>query len=275
MIKTIPSQNVFGVLAMNFKPEGIKELIKLTGMDGFLNMYTGQMGFNIDDFVKANKGDIMLAFTDFKMKTSTYEFKDELRDTTMSNVSTRPDLNILFSVAIGDKPSFQKLIDAGKKITGQMGGNDTSISYGQNDKVFVISNHQHFLNDYLAGNNNNKYGFIDKFSGHPIGLFIDIHKILSVFSAEKKSNSDDELIMNESLKLWNNIYLTAGEIDKDAITGNTEINFIDQNTNSLKQLNHYFDEIAKVELAKNERQKSEMKTDSLMIPPRVDTVVHK
>ena len=66
MIKTIPSQNVFGVLAMNFKPEGIKELIKLTGMDGFLNMYTGQMGFNLDDFVKANKGDIALAFTDFK-----------------------------------------------------------------------------------------------------------------------------------------------------------------------------------------------------------------
>ena len=52
-------------------------------------------------------------------------------------------------------------------------------------------------------------------------------------------------------------------MEKDAITGNTEINFIDQNTNSLKQLNHYFDEIAKVEMAKKEREKSEMKTDSL------------
>ena len=111
---------------------------------------------------------------------------------------------------------------------------------------------------------------MDKFSGHPINIFIDIHKILSVLSAEKKSNADDELIMNESLKLWNNIYVTAGDMEKDAITGNTEINFIDQNTNSLKQLNHYFDEIAKVEMAKKERQKSEMKTDSLMIPPPVD-----
>ena len=40
MIKAIPSQNLFGVLAINFKPEGIKELIKLTGMDGMLNMQT-------------------------------------------------------------------------------------------------------------------------------------------------------------------------------------------------------------------------------------------
>jgi hypothetical protein len=267
MIKTIPSQNVLGVLAMNFKPEGIKELIKLTGMDGFLNMYTEKIGFNLDDFVKANKGDIALAFTDFKMPPS--------------DTYSKPDLNILFSVAIGDKPSFQKLIDAGKKMTAQMGGNDTSIAYGQNDKVFVISNHQHFLNDYLAGNSNNKFDFMDKFSGHPINIFIDIHKILSVVSGEKKRNADDELIMNESLKLWNNIYVAAGDIEKDAITGNTEINFVDQNTNSLKQLHHYFDEIAKVMMAKKERLKSEQKTDSLMIPPApvdipapVDSVAH-
>jgi hypothetical protein len=259
MVKAIPSQNVFGALAINFKPEGIKELIKLTGMDGFLNMYTGQMGFNLDDFVKANKGDITLAVTDFTMKTG-------------SSVFARPDLNILFSVAIGDKPSFQKLIDAGKKLTSQMGGgNDTSIAYGQNDKVFAISNHQHFLNDYLAGKSNNKFDFMDKFSGHPINIFIDIHKILSALSAEKKRSADDELIMSESLKLWNNIYVAAGNMEKDAITGNIEINFMDQNTNSLKQLNHYFDEIAKVEMAKRDRLKSEMKTDStIMIPPPVD-----
>jgi hypothetical protein len=262
MIKNIPSQNLFGVFTMDFKPEGIKELIKLTGMDGFLNMYTGQIGFNIDDFVKANKGDIMLALTDFKMKTDSF--------------NSKPDMNVLFSVAIGDKPSFLKIVDAGKKISSQMGGNDTSISYGQNDKVFAVTNHQHFLNDYLAGNANSKYDFIDKLSGHPIALFIDIHKILSVFAAEKKNNADHELMMNESLKLWNNVIATGGEFKDGGITGNTEINFIDQSTNSLKQLNHYFDVIAKVEMAKKEKEKSEVKvTDSLMIPPPIDTVGHK
>ena len=59
------------------------------------------------------------------------------------------------------------------------------------------------------------------------------------------------------------------------MTGNTEINFVDQSTNSLKQLNHYFDEIAKVMLAKKEREKSKWNVpDSLMIPPPIDTVGH-
>lgn len=274
MIKNIPSQDVIGVFAMDFKPEGIKELIKLTGMDGFLNMYTGQMGFNLDDFVKANKGDITLAVSDLKMKTDSFSYKDDNGNVTNSNVFSKPDLNFIFSVAVGDKPSFQKLIDAGKKLMGQMGGgNDTSISYGQNDKVFAISNHQHFLNDYIAGKANNKYDFIDKLSNHPIAAYVDIHKILTTFSDGKNRSAGDEAIMTESLKLWNNVYYTAGDIEKGAVTGHTEINFIDQNMNSLKQLNHYFDEIAKVEMTKKE--KNEMKTDSLMMPPPMDTVGHK
>ena len=57
---------------------------------------------------------------------------------------------------------------------------------------------------------------------------------------------DHKQIMDESLNLWNNIYVTTGDFKDGALTGHTEINFIDQNTNSLKQLNHYFDTIAKV-----------------------------
>jgi len=274
MIKNIPSQNVMGVFAMNFKPEGIKELIKLTGMDGFLNMYSGQVGFTLDDFVKANKGDIMLALSDLNLQNIS---AGNSGDSSMNYSFKKPDMNFIFSVAIGDKASFQKLVAAGKKITGDMGkAEDTSISYGQNDKLFAVSNHQHFLNDYLASNANNKFDFIDKLSGHPIGLYIDIHKILTTVVTEKEPKPDDKLIMDESLKLWNNVYATGGDFKDGAMTGNIEINFIDQNTNSLKQLNHYFDVIAQTEMAKKEKEKSQMNnTDSLIIPPPMDSVGHK
>ncbi|KAA9039144.1 DUF4836 family protein [Ginsengibacter hankyongi] len=275
MIKNIPSQNVLGVLAINYKPEAIKELIKLMGMDGFLNMYSSQMGFNLDDFVKANKGDLTLAVSDLSIKNGSTINNQAAADSTTPSF-TKPDFNVLFSVSIGDKTSFQKLLDAGKKIGGEMGRNDTSIAYGQNDKVFAITNHQHFLNDYLAGNANNKYDFIDKLSGHSVGLYIDIHKILSVMANEKINDADKKLLMDESLKLWNNVYVTTGDFKDNALTGHTEINFIDQSTNSLKQLNHYFDAIAKVEKEKKDKEKSEMKmTDSLIIPPPIDTVGHK
>ncbi|MEO7120481.1 MAG: DUF4836 family protein [Ginsengibacter sp.] len=271
VIKKIPSQNVFGFFALNFKPEGIKELIKLTGMDGFLNMYAGQVGFNLDDFVKANKGNLMIAATDLSMNNNA----NSPADTTITGAMKKPDLNVIFSVGIGDKPSFQKLTDAAKKISGDMGhGNDTSISYGQNDKIFAVSNHQHFLNDYLAGNANNKFDFTDKLTGSPIGLYLDIHKILSAIAPEKSGDEDNKEMMDESLKLWDNVYMTGGNFKNGGITGNVEINFLDKNTNSLKQLNHYFDVISKVEMAKKEKA-GMSNTDSLMVPPPMDTVGHK
>ena len=275
MLKSIPSQDVTGVLAMNFKPEGIKELIKLTGMDGMLNSKTSEVGFTLDDFVKANKGDIMVAVSDFKMKKDSFNFGGTGGNTNGTTTFSRPDANYLFSVSIGDKPSFQKLIEAGKKISGEMGRNDSSISFSQNDKLFAIGNHQSFVNQYVAGGSN-KFDFIDKLSGHPIALFIDIHKILSVLSASKERSGNDQTIMNESLKLWNNIVYTGGEFKQGGMVGNLEINFVDQNTNSLKQLNHYFDEIAKVEMAKkDENDNSEMKSDSTATPPpAVDSAGH-
>ncbi len=274
MIGNIPSQNVVGILAMNYKPEGLKELIKLTGLDGFLNMYSGQMGFNMDDFVKANNGDLLVAFTDLKLKSDSFNYKNDSGAITNSNVYSRPDVNYLFSVGIADKQSFQKLIEAGKKIGQEMSAGDF-VSFNLNDKTFAIGNTQPVVNQYLAGSKN-KFDFTNKLSGHPIGMFIDIQKILSVFNSEKLSkDADAKTIMAESLKIWNNVYYTAGEMDNDAMTGNTEINFVDQSANSLKQLNHYFDEIAKVMLAKKEREKSQVNIpDSLITPPPIDTVGH-
>lgn len=275
MISNIPSQNVIGILAMNYKPEGLKELIKLTGMDGFINMYAGQMGFNMDDFVKANNGDLMVAFSDLKMKSDSFNYKDDEGNTTNSNVYSRPDVNYLFSVGIADKQSFQKLIDAGRKIGHEMGGGDNMVSFNMNDKTFAIGNTQPAVNQYLAGSKN-KFAFTDKLSGHSIGLFIDIQKILSGLNNDMLTkDADAKTIMVESMKIWNTVYFTGGEMDNDAMTGNTEINFVDQSANSLKQLNHYFDEIAKVMLAKKEREKSKWDVpDSLMTPPPIDTVGH-
>lgn len=272
MIKKIPSQNIVGALAMNFKPEGIKGFITLLGMDGMVNTYAQQMGFTIDDFVKANSGDLLFAVTDLKMKTDSFSYKDDQGNTTSSNVFARPDANYLFSVGVGDKPSFQKLMDAGKKLGGEMGGAENKIAYNLNDKTFAVGNEQPFVNQYLAGGNN-KYDFTDKISGHPIGLFVDIQKILSALNNDAMvKDNDARQVMAASLKIWDKVYSTGGDFESDAMVGNTEITFIDQSTNSLKQLNHYFDEVAKVMLAKMDREKAQSnQTDSLMMPPPIDT----
>jgi hypothetical protein len=215
----------------------------------------------------------MVAATDLNVQNNSNGNSDSSGEKTV----LVPHMNFIFSVAIGDKASFQKLIDAAKKITQDMGAvNDTSIAFGQNDKLFAVSNHQHFLNDYLAGNTNNNYDFLNKLSGHPVGLFIDVHKILSTVAARDINNPDDKVIMDASLNMWNTVYITGGNFKDGGITGNTEIDLTDQTTNSLKQLNHYFDIIAKSEMDKKEKERSATNNiDSLITPPPIDSVGHK
>jgi Domain of unknown function (DUF4836) len=266
MITTIPSGDIDGIVALSFKPQGIKQLVQMIGLDGMMNSYSGKLGFTLDDFAKANKGDVMISFSDLNLTS---------QGTGMD--SQKPDVNILFSVGIGDKASFQKLLDAGKQLGGTIGTNDTSIAFGQNDKYFAISNHQQFLNEYLAGKSQEKFEFMNTLSGHPIGTFIDIHKILTAFSTNSHLDPDEDSIMDASLRLWKNLYAYSGDIKDDATTGVTEINLMDQNTNSLKQLSQYFDKIATIAMAKiSEEKAKESATDSLILtPPPLDTVGHK
>jgi hypothetical protein len=253
MIKNIPSNDIIGLLAFNFKPEGITELIRLTGADGIVNSYAQQLGFTLDDFSKATNGDWLLAFTDFKIN------QDSLR---------KPGFNYLFSTGIGDKASFGKIFDAFKKAT-SMSGDNSEINYLANDKTFVLSNTNSFATQYLNGNNN-KFDFADKISGHPIAFYLDIHKILSQFSTLQTTKTERKEMLNKSLQMWNNIISTGGEFKDDGFAFHTEINLVNKDTNSLRQLNNYFNEMYQINEA--EKEKSTAKLDSLLTPPPIDTV---
>lgn len=270
MIKDIPSQNVIAVLSANFKPGGIVELIKLTGADGIINTYAQQLGFTLDDFSKAGNGDVLLAVSDLKMKPDSFNYKDDLGNPLGSGKFIKPDFNYIFSIGISDKASLQKIIDAGKKMSVQL-GKDSLLHYDMNDKTFVISSSETFSKQYLAGGNN-KYDFTDKINGHPIGLFIDFQKIFSGLSQEANNKMDSKALMEQNLKTWKNLFATAGDYKDGAFTGNAEINLVDQNLNSLKQLNIYFDEMFKIHEEKKARNANKNNLDSLLTPPPIDTV---
>ena len=265
MIKNIPSQNVIGLLAMNFKPQGLTEMIKLTGADGLVNTYSQQMGFGLDDVSKATNGDLLLAFTDFKMKGDSGVNSNE-QSMNFRNLS--PDFNYIFSVGIGDKPSLQKITDAVTKVSSQF-GKDSMVNYVMNDKIFAQSNTNAFAKQYLAGNNN-KYDFADKFSGHPFAFFLDIHKLLTGFSELKDDSNGKKEMLDESLKMWNNIISYGGDFKDNAIRVHSEVNMINKDTNSLKQLNDYINKM--YTLDQKNKSESTTKLDSLLTPPPIDTV---
>lgn len=256
MIKKIPSNNVIGLLASNFKPEGITEMIKLTGVDGMINSYTQPMGFNLDDFSKATNGNWLLAFSDLNLSDSMHH----------------PEFNYIFAAGIDNKASLQKMLDAAKKTTSQM-GKDSLVNYVMNDKLFAQSNHTSFANQYLNGNSNTSFDFADKISGHPVAFYFDIHKLLSQFSSWNMSKPGRKEMLDKSLDTWNNIISTGGEFNKGGFIFNTEVNLVNKDRNSLQQLSNYLNQLFLIhEKEKTEKSNSTALPDSLLVPPPADTI---
>lgn len=264
MIKNIPSQNINGFLAVHFNPEGLKEIIKLTGMDGLVNSSLSSQGITINDFVKANKGDVLFTVTDLITKKDSFSFGNQaLKDTSYSY--TKPSATFLFSLNIGDKPSFDKLMAAVNKfgdVKAELG-----VYTAENNTVFAVANSQDYLSKYMAGSNN-KFDFIDKIADHPVAFFVDIQKILSAVSTLPSKDTSGNVILNESIKTWQNIYSLGGEFKDGAFIMNTEVNLSDKNINSLKQLSGYFDRISGAVMEKKKGFEGKLsKADSTVIYP--------
>ncbi len=258
MIKKIPSNNILGLMAVNFKPAGITEMIKLTGADGLINTYTQPMGFNLDDFSKATNGDWLVAFTDLNIS----------KDSGKIN----PDFHYLFSSGIGDKASLNKILAAARKTTGEM-GKDSMINYVINDNLFALSNSSSFANQYLNGNSNNTFDFDNKLSGHPVAFYLDIHKLLSQFSSLSIKKAGRKEMLDQSLNFWNNIIATGGEFNDGGFTFHTDINLMNKDTNSLQQLSNYLNQLYIIhESEKADTSNMARRLDSLLVPPPADTV---
>ncbi|MEO5501957.1 MAG: DUF4836 family protein [Ginsengibacter sp.] len=267
IIKNIPSQNVIGMFAANFKSGALEELVKLIGADGMANMFLQQAGFNLQDITKANNGNLLVAVTDLNMKIDTSRNAEGV----MLNSSMIPDMNVLMAMGVNDKASFQKIMTYLDKMKNSM-SKDTSINAQLTDKYFVVSNHQNFANGFLNNNSKSSFDFLDKIDGHSMGAYLDFQKLISAISMDKKTDSLAKKALDASLKTWKNATMKGGDFDDGAITSNIEVNMVDDKTNSLKQLASFADEMYKI----NEERKASMpKTanmDSLLAPPPMDTV---
>lgn len=252
MVKRIPAKDIAVLLAMNFKPEGIREFIKLAGMEGFANMGATFVGFTLDDFIKANKGDIVFAVADIK--------KDSMG---------KPDANIIFSVSIGDKNSFGKLIDAGKKIGGEKMGAaaGSKVFYNSNDNYFAIGNNKAGIDKYISTAGNNSFPFLDKIYNSPLGAYVNFQYILAYMKNDATKDSLENAQYDATVKMWDNLIATGGEFSNGGVTQHVEINLVDKTTNSLKQLNNYSGIMGSIEKKKKaigyKWDEEAMKMDSL------------
>ena len=260
LLKKISSQNIAAVVSMHFRPESFIEMIKLMGLDGFINLMLAQQGISLDDFAKAIKGDMVYAFTDLvSKKDSTYNLNDSTGNITLANTSGG---TFLLATTIGDKDAFNKILSAAKKM-----GSDSAVkntSQKNDDKLFVLSNKQDVMNNYFT-NKETDHTFISRLSDHPFGGYIDVQMIMKTYQP-KSTDSAGLAMYQKSIAMWNNAYVTGGEFKDGGLISNFEVNLIDKTTNSLKQLNKYFDALSII--TKEEKKKHKADVEIKDMPPQ-------
>lgn len=246
LLSKLPDQNVLAAFAMNYSPEGIKEFLKLLGVDGLVNAAMAQFGYSVDDFVKANAGELAFALTDFSIKKRPASMTLENGET-ISYENEKPEIKFVFGTAVNDKAAFQKLIDViGKNLKSQLGvPADTTISSDfqfkkmLQDKWFAFGSSDAEVNAFLSGNKKPAYSGI--FSGHNGGGYIDLQKVIATVAANSGDSSSRKLT-DISAAFWKNVNM-FWDVKGDNATSKFEINLADGNTNALKQLNKYADQM--------------------------------
>lgn len=234
LVQRIPSDNVVGVLAANYKPEGLKEFLKLGGLDGFVNSFLGEYHLTLDEVIAATKGDLLISFSDWTTKKT----KVSLGAGMDSLPIEKPSVNVLVAMSVNNKAPFEKLIDAGEKLNSS-GGLPMGITFKLNNDFFVAGSDPVFVDAFLTGGSHN-FPFLSKISGHPVGLYVDLNKMMS--STNRDTTAGD--FMTTSANMWKDILVTGGEFKDNAIQQDMEVNLIDQNTNSLQQLNSYIEKLS-------------------------------
>ena len=265
MLKRMPGKDIIGLIAIAYQPEGIRQLLKMTNTDGFVNMGLTNAGFTMDDFIKANKGDLVVGVSDLSMKTDSVHNE-------FSYLKEKPVFNFVFAASVGDKDAFNKLINAGKKMGAKEMGDSSKapFAYSYNGTYFTLANNKENADKYLAGTNTN-VDFINKISGQPFGGYLNIHLLLKAFEKEAGKDSSTSAVYDASLKLWDNLLFKGGDLKDGAITQSVEINMVDKTTNSLKQLNQYAAKLGEIYKVKRDKEKAaEMAYDNTI--PSEDVV---
>ncbi|MCY7293469.1 MAG: hypothetical protein LH615_14925, partial [Ferruginibacter sp.] len=172
-----------------------------------------------------------------------------------------------------DKPSFNKIIDAGKKFGGPMLGTDNKYAYNVNDKYFVFTNNKTVTDTYIAGTANTSFDFIDKISGGPFGGFVNFQYIFNNMKPKVAADSLDVETYNASVKMWDNLLISGGNFKDGGITQHWEVNMMDKNTNSLKQLNNYLGVMSIIQEKKKAKNNVARMSDDVMAPAAMDTAM--
>lgn len=258
MINRIPSKNVVAVFALKYPPQGLVDMMKLIGVDGFVNSFFSGVGYSTAEFVKANKGDLLISVTDFEIKSQDLTINDPDGNPHTIQQDGMPNANVLFATSVNDKPAFDKLFGILQtKVQELSPAMANKVHFQLNNDWFAASNSPEQVNAFLGGGNN-QFPFANRISGKAFGGYINVQQLLKS-AAPAITDSSAKAAMDASINMWQDIVMTSGGEQGDAFVGEAEVNLVDKSTNGLKQLNKYLDTVSKLFESKNRKYDAQVK----------------
>ncbi|WP_298711685.1 DUF4836 family protein [Chitinophaga sp.] len=242
-IEKYPSDNIFGYAAVNCDLRVVGELIKLIGMDGLVNMGLAEARFTLDDLLTAFKGEITMVGSDFSTVAAPTEW---------DSTRTKPQLKWIFSMKVGDKAAFEKVMASpmlaqaltkqGDEYVPNMPlGDELSVSI--NSKRVLAGSDAELIKAYDAGSGKAKLegDALDNAKGSIGAFYLDVEKIMAAIPAKEMDVPDS--ISNDIKTLVKSISAKSNEISGDKSHSSAVVLFKDQSKNALSQLFNFTNKV--------------------------------
>ena len=266
MLRKLPGENVVAALAINFKPEALLEIAKVINLDGIINTYSPALGFTTNDFIKANKGDIVFGVSDLTMVADSIPATEMYIPFTMY----KPAFNTVFAAAVADKNSFDKLYNTGNKAAAMfLNTQGYPLFTTYNNNYFVMGNTKANADAFINATPDKNHDFVNAMAGSSVAGYINLQSLIKGLTGKDSSSSVNRAMYDASLKLWDNMLLKGGDFANGALNYSLEINMMDKNTNSLQQLNTYATVMSNLIEQQRKKELEDMRTMQDAFPDEV------
>lgn len=242
-IEKYPSENIFGYAAVNFDLRIVGELLKMMGMDGLANMGLSEARITLDDLLVAFKGEITMVGSDFSTVAA---------PTDWDSTRTKPQMKWIFSLKVGDKAAFEKVMASpmlaqaltkqGDEYVPNMPlGDEMAVSI--NNKRILAGSDAELIKAYDAGTGKAKLDgdALANAKGSIASIYVDVEKIMASIPASQMELPDS--ISNDLKSLLKSVSSRSESISGEKSHSSAVVLFKDQSKNALTQLFNFTNKV--------------------------------
>ncbi|MDE3144294.1 MAG: DUF4836 family protein [Bacteroidota bacterium] len=242
MVENYPSQNINGFLLASVNPQVFNEILKELDVDALMNSYFEKLNISSDDLFKCLKGDIAVAVSDINLGrfsgNKDTQGKDQIG-------------KMVFNAAVGDKKSFDKMMDKAAENGLLVKQNNTYKAGGLlqifgiyvhiDDKNLIVASDSLTYAQYVSktGKANISADVISQIKDKSSAAYVNIESIISGVSSNKFSSGDSSAYATAK-NTFKDIIATSSNYDGTKIASEFNLRLKNEKQNSLVTLMSLF-----------------------------------